>query len=437
MKKKRNETFDLSLCEYLKQKRFLVPFILFCFGEVFSCILFNDVTLNTNIFTFLGRQVKLGILLLFMLLIIYILFTVFDFAAAKVNIAKNQFDKYTKKIEDLEEKENQIVSDFTKKQEDLEEIKRILMSDKKIDKGEILFNIAMGVNTYEPTKYHMLEEAAVKYHHVESAIYLANLYYSGLTNGKKIIIDKDYQKAYELYIEAEKFDLTGVAAWNVGWMYEHGTAPNSKKDDVESEKIAFEYYQKSTSMNYPKAYNSIGKFYTKEKAGLKRDIMKEIECFVKADEGGDPNALLNRAYIYSEEEQWFDNAIECYKTAIEKESPLAHLKFADFLVKNYSHFKKDYSPWEILSLYCKVAKQTNIDVSAKAYYNMGKILNDEKSDFYQFREQVCDKLGLNASNNIQEECSSKAYEILEDLLHKGITFEGFTLELYEELKKGK
>ena len=67
---------------------------------------------------------------------------------------------------------------------------------------------------------------------------------------------------------------------------------------------------------------------------------------------------------------------------------------------------------------------------------MGKILNDEKSDFYQFKGQVCNKLGLNASNNIQEECSSKAYDILEDLLHKGITFEGFTLELYEKLKKG-
>ena len=120
MIKNRKETFDLSLCEYLKQKRFLFPFILFCIGELISFIFFNDVTLNTNIFTFLGREVKLGILLLFVLLILYVLYTILDFAAAKVNIAKNQFDNYTNKIEDLKEKEKQAVNDFTKKQEDLE-----------------------------------------------------------------------------------------------------------------------------------------------------------------------------------------------------------------------------------------------------------------------------------------------------------------------------
>lgn len=419
MKKKRNKTFDMSLCEYLKQKSFLISFIVFCLSEIFSYVILKDKTLDTNIFTVLGRDVNLGVLLLFVFFILFVLYTILNFAVSKVKKAKVQFDKYTKSLEDLEE------------------IKRILRLEKKSDKGEILFNIAMGVNTYELSKYHMLEEAATTHHHSEAAIYLANLYYSGLTNGKKIIINKNHRKAYDLYMEADKYDLTGVAAWHIGWMYEHGEAPNSKNNDVESQKIALKYYEKSASLDYPKAYNSIGKFYTKEFAGLKRDFMKEIEYFVKADKGGDPYALLNRAYLYSEQEKWFNQAILCYQKAIEKESPLAYLKFADFLAEHYAHFKEDYTPWEILSLYCEVAKQTNIDVSAKAYYNMGLLLNDEKSVFSKFTQQVCNELNLNVSKNIQEECFSKAYVILEDLLQKGIVFEGFTLEIYEKLKNGQ
>lgn len=410
----RNSGFNFK--KFLQQKKIIVSFIVFCLGEVFSVAILNEKNMSKSILTILGNEVNLGFVLIVIFLIAFLLFLAFEYANQRVKEAENQIE--------LAEQEKQKWEE-TRKNFNLASIE---------DKGKILFNLAIGLDTYEPVKYKMLEEAAIKYNHPLSAIYLGNLYHSGLIKDKKIIIEKNYEKAYELYIKAVDFDTTGIALWRLGWMYELGQAPDASKNQVENQITAFDYYKISSKYHYPKAYNSLGKFYAMGYAGLIQNSVKAGHYYEIADEGGDAFATLNSAYIHSEKEDEYPCAVDCFKRAMAKDSPLAYLKFADFLVKNYNYFKEEYSHWDVLEFYCKAIELTNGDISAKAYFNLGQVLKNDELGFSEHKERITKKLSLDLDNDIEKVCTIKACDILENLSQQGVRFTDSTQAFYAKIK---
>ena len=407
---------DFNFKKFLRQKMTIISFIVFCLSEMVSVKFLNEENMSKTILTVLGYEVSLGFVLIITLLIAFLLCLAFAYAGQRARTAENEI----KLAEEEKQKWEETRKDFN------------LASAE--DKGKILFNLAIGLDTYEPVKYKMLEEAATKYNHALSAIYLGNLYHSGLMKGKRTIIEKSYEKAYYLYIKAIDFDTTGIALWRLGWMYELGQSPDASKNKVENQITALDYYEKSSKYHYPKAYNSLGKFHAQGYAGLKQNSVKAGYYYETADEGGDAFATLNSAYIHSEKEDEYPCAVDCFKRAMAKDSPLAYLKFADFLVKNYDYFKKEYSHWEVLELYCKAIELTNGDVSAKAYFNLGQVLKNNETEFAKYKEKIAKKLALDLDDNIEKVCTLKAYEVLQNLSQQGVRFTDSTQVFYAKIK---
>lgn len=407
---------DFNFRKFLQQKKVIVSFVVFCLGEVFSVAFLNEKNMSKNILTVLGNEVSLGLILIIVLLITFLLFLAFTYAGQKAKEAEKQI----KLAEQEKQKWNEVRTNFN------------LASTK--DKGEIIFRLAIGLDTYEPVKYKMLEEAATKYNHVLSAIYLGNLYHSGLMKGKRTIIEKNYEKAYELYIKATDFDTTGIALWRLGWMYELQQAPNAAKSKVENQITAFDYYKKSSKFHYPKAYNSLGKFQQFGLANLTENTVEAHYNYKIADEGGDIFATLNSAYIHAEKESSYSSAVDCFSRAMAKDSPLAYLKFADFLVKNYNYFKEEYSHWDVLELYCKAIELTNGDISAKAYFNLGQVLKNNETGFVKYKDKIVKRLSLDLNDNIEKVCTLKACDILENLSQQGVRFTDSTQAFYAKIK---
>lgn len=407
---------NFTLKEFLQKKEIIVSFVVYCLGNIFSVTFLSEKNMNKNILTFLNKDVNLGTVLTIILSIVFLLFLFFSYA-----------------IQKEKEAEKQIVI-AKKDREKWEKARRKLNSSSTEDKGESIFNLAIGLDTYEPVKYRLLEEAAMEHNHVLSAIYLGNLYHSGLMKGKRTIIEKNHSKAYELYMHAANFDTTGIALWRLGWMYELGQAPDTSKDTTENQKFAFDYYKRSSDYGYPKAYNSIGKFQQLGLAGLTKNTVDAHYNYKMADSGGDIFATLNSAYIHAEKEESFSSAIDCFERAMSKNSPLAHLKFADFLVENYDYFQKKYSHWDIIEFYCKAIELTTSDISAKAYFNLGKLLQNDILGFNKYKEKTASRLSLDFDEDIEKACNLKAYDILKTLSNQGVSFTKSTQKFYEKIK---
>lgn len=284
------------------------------------------------------------------------------------------------------------------------------------NKGTQLFNLAMALDTFEPSKFTLLEKASAAGNYY-AGIYLGNIYQSGLKKGDAIIINKDNQKAYSYYEAASKKDPYGIAFWRMGWAYERGHVGTEMKTE-DREKMAFQFYERSRDMQYAKAYNSIGKFYNQGRGGLRKNQFDAIEQYGKAEELGDHFATLNKAMILAKMEN-YDEAEEFFKKAIITNSPGAYTAFASFIQSNREHFKT-YSDEMILDLYSQAALIKNSNVAAKAFY--------EIADFICGHPNVINKdsLSIKLFGTIEEEfilsCRLKAYEILLNNLKAGIRF---------------
>lgn len=403
-------------------------------SAVICYLFFNEHIMSKELFTFMGRTIDYGAFLFSILIMFFIFFLIYKYIK-KIQKEINLKNEYIKENSLKIKEELQILQE---REIEIGRIKKALNTPLLEDEGNKIFNLAMGLDTYEPVKYSMLEEAATKHRHAFAGIYLGNLYYSGLKKGDKVIVKQNYELAFNMYMKAIEKDISGVAFWSLGWMYEHGQAPNSLTDDLKSQKKAYDCYIQSSKLGYAKAHNSLGRFYDKGYAGLSYDSTRVANHFLLADEGGDIYGTLNLAYTYSKNKE-YENAATCFKKAIKKGSPLAYLKFADFLLENFVQLKEininEYSYRDILFLYCEAIKLNNSDVSAKAYYHIGQLLNDNRNEFCRYKDEIVTALSLEDLIDIEKQCNLRAYEILKCAEEQKITFEKPTEELYAKLKQ--
>lgn len=162
------------------------------------------------------------------------------------------------------------------------------------DKGTLYLLMALSQDTYEPLKIQLLNKAATEYNNILAAIILAGLYKSGLRNNENVILDKNHDAALDLYEKVNDYDTFGITDWLIGFSFENNQTSKSKEmtEDLRK-KTAMQYYLRSAEKKFPKAENSIGKFYHYGWVTGQENETEAIGHFQKAAVSGDVYALMN------------------------------------------------------------------------------------------------------------------------------------------------
>lgn len=374
--------------------------LLFFFSEI--AVLGLGAVLNHKIPVKIDREVSLIWVISVPLVLLFILYLILVYFKIKSREAEKQRRELSSKIESL----NATLS----------------------SEGNKLFFLALGLDTYEPSKVNLLHDAAVLHHHSLSGIYLGNLYHNGLKNHQTVIIEKNYEKANYYYSLVLDCDPTGVAAWRLGWMYEQGYL-EKQLPKIEREKIAYGYFLKSAKLHYPKAFNSLGKFYQNGRAGLIQNRVEAISYYRKGAQSGDFYATLNEAYLHATVPEEFALAEECFQNAVRMNSPLAWLKYGMFLEENYEVLKGRHGKEEILNCYLQSVKYENSNVYGRAYYYLGSFIKNNPDI------ELPDGLLPHRHGEPVQRCLDEAYDTLQAIIDSGVSLNGDLQRIYNLLKR--
>ena len=418
-----DEKFDLK--QYFKEGKYMYWLFGIIIGDVILFILKDEGFFKNSVVSVCGVGIKnVYIIMLVLLLIFLIWFLSSYFEEAKKLIEKERENNKAvrEKNEGLRNKYNCMISE-------LNNVEKMNESNKR-------YNVAMTLDTFEPAKFKLLDELAEKYHHVYAAMLLGNFYHSGLFNGSVEVIKKDYEKAYYYYSLVEEYDHTGIAAWRMGWMHEKNQIDRHLSQN-EQDEIALKYYQISKDKNFVKAYNSIGKFHNEGRGGLTVNLNDAIYHYRTATIMGDTFSVLNEAYIHAKNPESFSSAIECFNMAIDYGTPIAFLKFGEFIEENIdllSGTKYALTLEKAFDLYCTATTFNKGPVSARAYHKLGKLV-DKYPDIILNKEEVINNIFENRSNNLVKDAYKKALEIFEYNREKNVVLTATDMSVYNELLK--
>lgn len=141
------------------------------------------------------------------------------------------------------------------------------------------------------------------------------------------IVPKNYDKAKNLYMEVKDNGCFGVSEWLLGWLYEKRLRTESKSiPEEQCLNQAKIFYEQSRDKGFPKAYNSLGKFYEYSWGGLGKNINKDRQNYSNASDKGDIHGSLNcgpsnlKEYLKTGESDRLNNTIEEYTKAAKKEA---------------------------------------------------------------------------------------------------------------------
>lgn len=406
----------LTLYEFFKERKIIHwLFVLVC--EEIILIIFKDTLFLEKKYIFIGTHgIKNAYVIGVILLIVFIFIFFISYIKDVKKILNNEIDS----VEEQYEKYNEVVSNLNNK---------YLM-----DEGMRLFNIAMALDTFEPNKIKLLSDATEKYHNIYAGMYIGNLFHSGLSNGSVVIVKKDYEKAFYYYNMVADYDYTGAVLWRIGWMYERKQIASDLSEE-ERKKKAFEYYKKSEEKNYVKAYNSIGKFYQNGWA-VEKNLNEAIYYFRKATKLGDTFSILNEAYIHALNPNSFDLAVECFKKAMNEKTPLAYLKFGEFIENNLDYFSKseyNFNHLYIFDLYRTITEINNGTVSARAFYSIGNLISKFTDIIIDKRDDMQKMFG-NVSSDFVTEAYRKAKEIFEYNMRRNVKLSDTDIKIYYYLR---
>ncbi len=321
------------------------------------------------------------------------------------------------------------------KNEELENLIKLKNEESTGTKMNKMLAMAMAQELSEPIRIKLLKEVQGK--DVISTLILANMYFSGLKNGERVIVAKDYDEAYRLYNSVCKIDTSGVAYWMMGWMCEKNKIKATKKlGEEECKKMAVEFYEKSSECGFPKGKNSLGKFYWYGWGGYSQDASKAIAYYSQAADGGDIYAILNCGHcemnFYKKsladgtaDKSHLQKAREYFEKAAEHDNieGFLHLGIAfENLEENEN--AKEY--------YIKAINAGNNVYTATAYYKLGLLL--KKIPQMEKDAKVLEALNLSVEDNTVIECFKKAYDVFLSLNKKGMEITGkFYKDCYANL----
>lgn len=405
----------MTLKSFIQNKKIIWWFLLLLIEEIILFIV-QDIEFlsDTNVYVY-GIGIKNAYLFAALSFIICILVV---------------FILYTK--ETHKHLECEIIETNNEREKYAEAIK-ILHDEKFNDEGTKLLNQAMALDTFEPNKIKLLAEAADKYNNTLAGLYLGNLYHSGLYNGSVEIVKKDYDKAFYYYNKVALYDYTGAVLWRLGWMYERSQIAKDM-DDTKRKQEALKYYKLSEKFEYVKSYNSLGKFY-QNGWGVEKDLNEAIYYFKKATKNGDTFSVLNEAYIHAEKPESFDLAIKCFKHAMDNKTPLSYLKFGEFLEENINHsllknYNYDYN--YIFNLYKTTIETNNGTLSARAYYNIGKLLDSNPVVIVENKQDLYNMFGNNTSDFVKA-AYLKSKELFDLNIKKNVQLTDTSSKIYYSL----
>lgn len=281
----------------------------------------------------------------------------------------------------------------------------------------------------------MLEDALEK-NNLLAGLILGNYYQCGFQNKDKVLIEKSDEKAYEIYMKVNPYDQFGITDWLIGWGYEKGHIGKSLTEQQRMNN-AEEWYEKSKNKGLPKAYNSLGKIYYKDK--LRQT--DAVQFFKEACNRGDIYGALNAGHYFMEQYKikkevvYLKAAKKYYEIAAKKDSNEGYEKLGiiyenlaqeDFpsKIEHLDNAKKNY-----ISSFAKVENH----YAASGYYNLGclivnypKLLADK---------DIAKALGTKKVrfDDFSIECFMRAYEIFSDLLRKEVKIGEVYNSYYQKL----
>ena len=292
------------------------------------------------------------------------------------------------------------------------------------EEGDRYLYMALSQAPDEPHRYTLLKKCVDDHDHPIAAILLGTAYRYGVTHNDKRIIEADIEKAVAIY---EKFcnpDAFGIFNWHLGFYYRNNLIEKSKKiaDKGEREKIAFEYFEKSAEKEFPKAFNSLGMCYMGGH-GTSFDPLKGHENYKRARDLGDVYGAITAGSIY---EKYYDeeksdekkkaafiDAVECYTTAKDQDSPEGYMRLAMIHEKNLNLIS--ITPKEIASYYLKATHVKN-KISAISYYRLGELLL--RYGYLQDDKEIRNSLNLDKDDDPVESCYRNSNDIFLKLLKK-------------------
>lgn len=301
--------------------------------------------------------------------------------------------------------------------------------DNSQTKNNRLFLISLTQDLYEPLKIKLLECAA-KNNHVLSALYLGNIYSSGISEGKDIYIKKDSDKAFEIYKSIQQSDQYGVSDWMMGRLYEQnlitaaqGLSKNERLQKAES------FYKSSAQKGFLKAENSLGKFYYYG-WGRSKDIVKASTCFLRASEGYDVYGTINcghlemKQYRRNGDPHHLESAKNYFEKAAEFDNNEAYVQLG-MVYEEYENYEKAKKCF--LKALIGAKKQFN----ATSYYKLGCLINE-----HHIPENDSDIISLFKNQEVTDiaiECFKKSYELFQYCIINNIDVSGYYKQCYNQL----
>ena len=315
-------------------------------------------------------------------------------------------------------------------------------------KGNSYLLMALSQNNYEPLKIEMLKKSAEDYHNVLAALILGSMYESGVECDGKTVLKKDRNKAYALYEKVNGYDDYGVTDWLLGFAYEKNRISAGKElpSDSERRAIAYKYYEASLNKGYPKAYNSLGKFYQYGWIDGTPDKVKATGNFAQAAELDDVYATLNCGHLQMKDylsatkaEGTLLKAEAYFKKASEFNNAEAWLFLGIVSEEKIELYKndKDKDKYKYINdavkYYKKSFEKTGSQYSAAGLYRLGLLINNYPQ--LKTNQSLAEALNADNASDLEIKCFSKAYIAFEKLILEGNTLSGQYASCYNELSK--
>lgn len=213
-------------------------------------------------------------------------------------------------------------------------------------------------------------------------------------------LDKDYAKAYALYLKAAAQNYA-PALINLGNMCHNGHHVKQNDSDAErwylkaaelgdpmaldtlgcfygffnDHEKAMQYFLKAAEKGYAPSCNNIGNMYYYGD-GVQKDYKKAFEWYYKSAEQNNPRAQFNLGFLYENGkgiEQSYENAFKWYSKAAEQDDSSACSHIAN-MYYNGRGLKLDYE--KALIWYLKAAElntsDINLQITVATMYSGGK-----------------------------------------------------------------
>ncbi len=289
---------------------------------------------------------------------------------------------------------------------------------------------------YEPLKFSLLEKSTVECSNLLSALILADFYNSGVSLDCKNIMPRNREKSAEIYEKFSHIDEYGVCYWELGWFYENNLINSARElDELERQKKAKSYYEKSAEKKFPKAYNSLGKFYHYGYGGVEKSFVESMKYYTKAADSDDIYAIMNCGLTCMEEyskaptkSDLLDEAEKYFLKAASYNNAEGLFQLGNVYEirtkqdKTFLNKAKEY--------YIKALLSVKNQYGAAAYYRLGKLIN--KYNLHSDNDIIF-ALNLDETQKLSFECFSQAYNIFKKLDTFGERLDGQYRKYYEEL----